>query len=72
VERHSPKHVVVNGHQLTATIPGTDIATPDTAVIYVYNPGSTNETTAVGSITATDNNQCSAAGSNSASFKVSP
>ena len=63
----------VSGHQLTAAIPATDIAEPDTAVVYVYNPASANETTAVGSATATDNqNQCGAAGSNSESFTVSP
>ena len=63
----------VSGHQLTAAIPSTDIAEPDTAVVYVYNPASANETTTVGSATATDNqNQCGAAGSNSESFTVSP
>jgi hypothetical protein len=62
----------VTGHQLTAEIPATDIATADTAVIYVYNPGSTDQSTSVDNITATNNNQCSSAGSNSKSFTVSP
>jgi hypothetical protein len=61
----------VSSHQLTASIPASDIATPDTAVVYVYNPGSTNNTTTVGTIEATDNNQCGAAGSNRATFTVS-
>lgn len=61
----------VNSHQLTATIPASNIAQPDTAVVYVYNPGSTNQTTTVNNATVTDNNQCGAAGSNSESFTVS-
>lgn len=63
--------IFVSSKELTATIPASDIATPDTAIVYVYNPGSTNTTTAVGTVEATDNNQCGAAGSNSASFTVS-
>lgn len=61
----------VNGNQLTASIPATDIATPDTAVVFVYNPANPNQTTTVGTIEATDNNGCGAAGSNRATFTVS-
>lgn len=61
----------VSGKQLTAAIPASDIASPDKAVVYVYNPGSENQSIAVGTVEATDNNQCGAAGSNSASFTVS-
>jgi hypothetical protein len=62
----------VSGHQLTASIPGTDIATPDTAVVFVYNPANANQTVTTGTIEASDNTGCGAAGSNSASFTVSP
>jgi hypothetical protein len=62
----------VSGHQLAASIPGTDIATPDTAVVFVYNPASGNQTVATGTVEATDNNGCGAAGSNSESFTIRP
>jgi len=61
----------VSGSQLTAEVSSTNVAGPDTAVVYVYNP--TGGTQAVaGSITATNPNSCSAQGSNSVSFTVSP
>jgi hypothetical protein len=62
----------VSGHQLTTTIPGTDIAQPGTAEVYVYNPGSTGNSVATGSLEATDSTNCGAAGSNEASFTISP
>lgn len=61
---------LVSSSQLTASIPGSDIAQPDTAVVYVYNAANASEKTSVGPVTATDNNQCGAAGSNSVSFTV--
>ncbi len=62
----------VNSKQLTATIPGTDIAQPDTAVVYVYNPASANQTVSTGGVEATNTTGCGANGSNSASFTISP
>jgi hypothetical protein len=62
----------VNGHQLTTSIPGTEIATPDTAVVFVYNPANANQTVSTGTIEASDNTGCGAAGSNQAAFTVSP
>jgi hypothetical protein len=62
----------VNSKQLTATIPGTDIAQPDTAVVYVYNPVNSNQTVSTGTVQATDTTGCGANGSNSASFTISP
>jgi len=62
----------VSNKQLTATIPATDLAQPDTAVVFVYNPASANQTVATGTIEATNSNQCGANGSNAISFPVSP
>jgi len=62
----------LSNKQLTATIPGTDIAQPDTAVVYVYNPASANQTVATGTVEATNSNQCGASGSNATSFTISP
>jgi hypothetical protein len=62
---------LVSSNQLTATIPATDIAQPETAFVYVYNPGSSNETTTVGSVSATNSGTCSVASSSPAPFTVS-
>ncbi len=62
----------VNGNQLTAAISATQIAQPDTAVVYVYNPTGGTETVGTSSVTATNSNGCSAQGSNAVSFTVSP
>jgi hypothetical protein len=62
----------VTSKQLTATVPGTDIAQPDTALVYVYNPAGANTTVSTGTVEATDNTECGAAGSNSAPFTISP
>jgi hypothetical protein len=62
----------VSSKQLTAAVPGTDIAQPDTAVVYVYNPASANQTVATGTVEATNTGNCGASGSNSASFTISP
>src|ERR1700744_2550545 len=40
----------VSSKQITATIPGTDVAQPDTAVVYVYNPASSNQTVSTGTV----------------------
>jgi hypothetical protein len=63
---------LVSGNQLSATIPATDIAQPETAYVYVYNPGSTNETTTVGTVVATNTASCSVASSKPAPFTVKP
>jgi len=55
-----------------ATIPSTDIAQAGTAEVFVYNPGNTSDKTSVGSVAATDNTNCGAAGSNEIPFTVSP
>jgi len=62
----------VNSNQLTAAISATQIAQPDTALVYVYNPTSQGETSPTTGITATNNNQCGSPGSNALSFAVSP
>ena len=63
----------VNSKQITAAISATQIAQPDTVVVYVYNPTSSGtQTVGAGSVTATNSNSCSAQGSNSLSFTVSP
>lgn len=62
----------VSNNQLTAAVSSSNVATPDTAVVYVYNPASTSQTIAGGTpITADNTNQCSSPGSNSVSFTVS-
>jgi hypothetical protein len=61
----------VSGSQLTAEVSSTNIAGPDTAVVYVYNPTG-GQAAGAGSITATNPNSCSAPGSNAVSFTVSP
>jgi hypothetical protein len=62
----------VNSSQLTAAISSTQVAQPDTALVYAYNPTGGTETVGTGSVTATNPNGCSAAGSNAVSFTVSP
>jgi hypothetical protein len=62
----------VSGSQVTAEISSTNIAGPDTAVVYVYNTTPGTQTIGTGSVAATNPNGCSAAGSNSVSFTVSP
>jgi hypothetical protein len=57
----------VSSNQLTAAISSSQIAEPDTAVVYVYNP--VNGTTLTsGSIASTNSNSCSPRGSNAVSF----
>jgi hypothetical protein len=62
----------VNSNQLTATISAAQIAQPDTALVYAYNPTGGTQTLGKGSVTATKTNSCSTEGSNSVSFTVSP
>jgi hypothetical protein len=63
----------VNGNQLIATISSTQIAAPDTAVVYVYNPVPGIQTVGTGTtVTATNSNGCGASGSNSLPFTVTP
>jgi hypothetical protein len=62
----------VSGKQLTTTIPGTDISEPGTAEVYVYNPGSSGNSVATGSLEATDSSNCGSSGSNEAAFTISP
>jgi len=62
----------VSSAQLAATVPSSDISNVGPAEVFVYNPGSTSDTTTVGSISASDNNNCGAAGSNETPFTVSP
>ena len=62
----------VNSNQLTATISSAQLATPDTAVVYVYNPLPGTQTVNSTSIVATSSNGCGAKGSNAVSFTVSP
>jgi IPT/TIG domain len=61
----------VSSNQLTATISATQLATPDTAVVYVYNPLPGTQTVNSTSIVATSSNGCGAKGSNAVSFTVS-
>lgn len=62
----------VSSSQLTAAISSTQIAQPDTAAVYVYNPTGGTETVGTTSVTATNTNGCGARGSNAVSFTVSP
>ncbi len=62
----------VNSKQLSAAISATQVAQPDTAMVYVYNPTGGIQTVGTGSVTASNTNSCSAAGSNAVSFTVSP
>lgn len=62
----------VNSNQLTVAISSTQVAQPDTALVYVYNPTGGIQTVGTGSVTASSSNSCSAAGSNAVSFTVSP
>lgn len=62
----------VNSNQLTAAISATQIAQPDTATVYAYNPTGGTQTLGTGSVTATNTNSCSSQGSNAVSFTVSP
>jgi hypothetical protein len=61
-----------SNNQITAAVPSSNIAYPDTAVVYVYNPANTSESVSVGTTVATSNNGCGSQGSNSQSFTVSP
>lgn len=63
---------IVSSNQLVAAISATQIATPDTALVYVYNPLPGAQTIGTSSVTATNSNGCGAAGSNSVPFTVSP
>jgi hypothetical protein len=62
----------VNSHQLTATIPASDIAQSGTLQVLVLNPptGGTTSTDAEG--VTTTNPTCSGSDSNAVSFTVSP
>jgi hypothetical protein len=62
----------ISGNQVTAEVSSTNIAGPDTAVVYVYNTTAGTQTVGTGSVTATNTNSCSAQGSNAVSFTVSP
>jgi hypothetical protein len=62
----------VSRTQLTASVPSSDITSPGPAEVFVYNPANTGDTTTVGSIAASDNTNCGAAGSNETPFTVSP
>ncbi len=62
----------VNGNQLTAAVSATQIAQPDTALVYAYNPTGGTQTLGTGSVTASNTDGCSAAGSNALPFTVSP
>jgi len=62
----------VSSNQLTVTISSTQIAQPDTALVYVYNPTGGIQTVGTGSVTASNTSSCGAAGSNAVSFTVSP
>jgi IPT/TIG domain len=62
----------VNSNQLTAAISATQVAQPDTALVYAYNPTGGTETVGTGSVTASNADGCNAAGSNAVSFTVSP
>ena len=62
----------VNSNQLTASISAAQLATPDTAVVYVYNPLPGTQTVNSTSVVATNSNGCGAKGSNAVSFTVSP
>jgi hypothetical protein len=62
----------VNSGQLTAAIPATQLSQPDTALVYAYNPTGGTESLGTGSVTASNPDGCSAAGSNAVPFTVSP
>jgi IPT/TIG domain len=62
----------VNSSQLTAVISATQVAQPDTALVYAYNPTGGTETLGTGSLTASNADGCNAAGSNAVPFTVSP
>ena len=59
-------------NQLTAAVSSAQIAQPDTALVYVYSPVGGTKTVGTGTVTTTNNNSCSAPGSNEVSFTVSP
>ena len=63
---------LVSSKQLTATIPATDIAQPETVFVYVYNPVGANTTVSEGTTSATDPNTCNVGSSKPAPFTVSP
>jgi hypothetical protein len=62
----------VNSSQVTAAIPATQVAQPDTALVYAYNPTGGTQTLGAGSVTTSNTDGCSAAGSNALPFTVSP
>lgn len=62
----------VSSKQLTATIPATDIAQPETVFVYVYNPANGSNTFTEGTTSATEPNTCNVASSKPAPFTVSP
>ncbi len=62
----------VNSNQVIAAISATQIAQPDTALVYVYNPTGGTQTVGTSQVTASNTDGCSVAGSNAVSFIVSP
>ena len=62
----------VSSKQLTATIPATDIAQPETVFVYVYNPANGSNTFSEGTTSAAEPNTCNVASSKPAPFTVSP
>ena len=62
----------VSGNQLTAEVSSSNIATADTAVVYVYTPANSGQNVVTGTSVTANSNQCNAPGSNSISFTVSP
>jgi hypothetical protein len=62
----------VSNAQLTASVPSSDITNPGPAEVFVYNPANSGGAVNAGTIEATDNTGCGAAGSNETPFTVSP
>jgi hypothetical protein len=64
---------LVNGHQLVATIPASDIAQSGTLQVLVFNPPTGGTTSAIGGTgPTTTSSTCSGNDSNAVSFTVSP
>jgi hypothetical protein len=62
----------VSSTQLTATIPASDIAQPETVYVYVYNPANGSKTVSEGTTSAATQNTCNVASSKPDAFTVNP
>jgi len=62
----------ISSHELVATITTTDIAQPQTVIVFVFNPPEGGTTFVSGGIGVMSTTSCSGKNSNTASFTIKP